>query len=83
MTEQLVDNCLDTYAHELTRIDVLGPNRRLVFTVPDPVNPGYAQVTSRLILPADVMVTLAYMAAGAHRAQVSLDLLAFQPRIAN
>ena len=37
----------------------------------------------KLILPADLMVTLAYMAAGADAQSISPELLALEPRIVN
>jgi hypothetical protein len=64
-------------------LDALGPNRRLVFTVPSVDSPGYENVVVKLILPAEIMVTLAYMAAGADRETISPELIAHETRTAN
>lgn len=46
----------DTFVCDLSRVDRLGANRRLVFTVPD----GRLNlVVVRLIVPADAMLTIA------------------------
>ena len=41
------------------------------------------QVVVKLILPADLMVTLAYMAGGVEAGQVSPELLALETSVAN
>jgi hypothetical protein len=58
-SDRLIDNGVETYCHSLARIDSLGPNRRLVFTVPSVDSPGYQNVVVKLILPADLLTTLA------------------------
>jgi len=67
MSDFLIDQAAEVYCHQLARIDNLGPVRRLVFTVPDVTSPGYQNVVIKLIVPADYLVTLAYMAAGADK----------------
>ena len=44
MADLLIDQACDMYCHGIARIDTLGPCRRLIFTIPDPVNPGYQNV---------------------------------------
>jgi hypothetical protein len=83
MSDRLLDQAPDLFAHRLARIDALGPNRRLIFTIPSIEGDGYEHVVVKLILPADFMVTLAYMAAGADRTTISPELLALEPRTAN
>jgi hypothetical protein len=75
MTEHLLDQATDVYCHKLARIDHLGPNRRLIFTVPS--------VEGGLIVPAEVMAAVAYMAAATDPTRASLELLALEPRMAN
>jgi hypothetical protein len=67
MTEHLLDQATDVYCHKLARIDHLGPNRRLIFTVPS--------VEGGLIVPAEVMAAVAYMAAATDPTRASLELL--------
>jgi hypothetical protein len=74
MTKHLLDQA---------SIDHLGPNRRLIFTVPSVEGGQYEQIVVKLILPADLMVTLAYMAVGAQPGLVSPELLALGPCVAN
>jgi hypothetical protein len=72
------------YCHRLARIDTPGPNRRLVFTIPSIEGPaGYENVVVKLILPAELLTTLAYMAAGADRETISPELIALEPQTAN
>jgi hypothetical protein len=73
----------DMYCHGIARIDVLGPNRRLVFTIPSLESPGYQQVRIKLILPAELMATLAYMAIGVDQGTISPALLALETERAN
>jgi len=64
MSDKLVDqNYPDTFACELSKVERLGANRRLIFTVPGIEGDGYKMVVAKLIVPADYMVTLAYMIA--------------------
>jgi hypothetical protein len=83
MTEHLLDQAADVYCHRLARIDVLGPNRRLIFTVPDVQGGQYQQVVVKLIMPAEVMATLAYVAAATDPTRASLELLALDTGRAN
>jgi hypothetical protein len=39
--DRLSDQASDVYCHGIARIDTLGPNRRLVFTIPSVTSPGY------------------------------------------
>jgi hypothetical protein len=82
MSERLIDQAVDTFCCRLFRIDPLGVNRRLIFTVPSVDDPGYHHVAAKLIVPTDFMTTLAYMAAGDENA-VSRQLLALETHIAN
>jgi hypothetical protein len=83
MSDLLLDQAPDMYCHRIARIDVLGPNRRLVFTVPSIDSPGYENVVIKLILPAEVMMTLAYMAVSADRDTISPALIALESSTAN
>lgn len=83
MSERLIDQAVDMYCHGLARIDALGPNRRLIFTVPTTDTPGFENVVVKLILPAELLTTLAYMAVGADRGTVSPALIALEPTTAN
>jgi hypothetical protein len=87
MADYLLDNAPDMYCHQLARIDVLGPNRRLVFTMPA-TNPqdaarGEQVVVIKLIVPAELLADLAFKAAGADRDTVSPQLIAFEGGRAN
>jgi hypothetical protein len=84
--QHLIDQISDTYCHNLARIDRLGLNRRLIFTVPDVGSPSYQTVVAKLIIPADFMVTLAYMAIGRPQPpeqRLSSALLCLDTDIAN
>jgi hypothetical protein len=85
MSDFLIDQACDMYCHGIARIDVLGPNRRLVFTIPSLEQPGYQNVTIKLILPAELMVTLGYLALGTKRptATYAPELLALDTERAN
>ncbi|WP_407174554.1 hypothetical protein [Bradyrhizobium sp. STM 3562] len=83
MNDRLIDQAPDMYCHRIARIDALGPNRRLVFTMPSVDGDAYENVVVKLILPAEVMMTLAYMAAGADRETISPELIAHETRTAN
>lgn len=82
-TDRLFDQAQDLYCHSIARIDTLGPNRRLVFTIPSIDSPGDQNVVVKLILPAELMVTLACLAIGADRNAFSPELIALEPRNAN
>jgi hypothetical protein len=82
-SDRLIDQAPDLYCHGIARIDTLGPNRRLVFTVPSIDSTGYQTVVVKLILPAELMVTLAYLAVGADRGTFSPELIALEPHNAN
>jgi hypothetical protein len=73
----------EMYCHGIARIDKLGPNRRIVFTVPRVDGDGYQDVVVKLILPAELMMKLAYMVAGADHENVSPELIAHQTGRAN
>lgn len=83
MADFLIDNACDMYCHGVARIETLGPNRRVIFTVPDTTSPGYQNVTIKLIMPAELLATLAYLAAGADRNAISPQLLALETGKAN
>jgi hypothetical protein len=80
---KLMDQACDMYVNDIARIDALGPNRRLIFTVPSVDEPGYENVVIKLILPAELLVKLAYMAVGADRETISPELIAHETRTAN
>jgi hypothetical protein len=64
MSDRLVDqNYPDTFVCELTKIERLGSNRRLVFTVPSADEPTYKSIVAKLIVPADMMADVAQMLA--------------------
>jgi hypothetical protein len=54
----------DVFIGELTRVERIGANRRLIFTMPDPMDPRCRAIVAKLIVPAEYMATLAYMLAG-------------------
>ena len=81
--DRLIDQACDMYCHAIARIDTLGPNRRLVFTIPSLESPGYQSVVIKLILPAELMATLAYMAAGVDQGTVAPELIALETGRAN
>src|SRR5580704_12183524 len=67
----------DVFIGELTRVERIGANRRLIFTMPDPMDPTCRAIVAKLIVPADYMVTLAYMIAGdGPKPAAAADLLA-------
>jgi hypothetical protein len=66
-SDRLIDQAQDVYCHDIARIDVLGPVRRLIFTVPATDSTGYHHVSVKLILPAELMLTLGWMALGTKR----------------
>ncbi len=82
-SERLIDQACDLYCQDIARIDTLGPNRRIIFTIPSIDSTGYHNVVVKLILPAELMMTLACLAAGADANNVSPKLLAVQTNIAN
>jgi hypothetical protein len=55
----------DAFCDALTRIERIGSNRRLVFTVTDPSNPGGLSrvVAAKLVIPAELMAEIAQMIA--------------------
>jgi hypothetical protein len=54
----------DIFLGELTRVDRIGLNRRLIFTLPDPIESNHRVIVAKLVVPADYMATLACMLAG-------------------
>jgi hypothetical protein len=78
----LIDQTIDIFCEKLERVDVIGPNRRLIFTVTS-VEADCSNVASKLILPADFMAQLAYIVAGADRNLIAPELIALETRIAN
>jgi hypothetical protein len=82
--DRLIDQACDLYCHGIARIDTLGPNRRLVFTIPSIDSTGYQQVVVKLILPAELMTALACMAFGADASSAAdRQLLALETHTAN
>jgi hypothetical protein len=82
-SERLIDQACDVYCQDIARIDTLGPNRRIIFTIPSIDSTGYHAVVVKLILPAELMMTLACLAAGVGANSVSPELLAVQTHTAN
>ena len=81
--DRLIDQACDLYCQDIARIDTLGPNRRIIFTIPSIDSTDYHNVVVKLILPAELMMTLACLAAGADVNNVSPELLAVQTHTAN
>jgi hypothetical protein len=81
--DHLIDQAPDLYCHGIARIDNLGPNRRLVFTIPSLDGSRYQNVVVKLILPAGLLTTLAYLAVGADRNTFSPELIALETTSAN
>jgi hypothetical protein len=77
LSDRLIDQACDMYCHGIARVDALGPNRRLIFTIPSLDSPGYQNVVVKLILPAELMTALAYMAIGADE-NASRQLIALE-----
>jgi hypothetical protein len=80
---RISDNACDVYCQDIARIDVLGPNRRLVFTIPSVECPGWQSVTIKVILPAELLAKLACMAVGADQNDTAPALLALETGRAN
>jgi hypothetical protein len=55
----------------------------LIFTVPSAEDKGYQDVIVKLIVPAELLTTLAYMAIGADQESVSRDLIVLETGTAN
>jgi hypothetical protein len=84
MADHLVDNACELYCHGIARIETLGPCRRLIFTSPDVSYPGSQTVVIKLIMTAELLATLSYMAAGADQSGgISPALLALETERAN
>jgi hypothetical protein len=83
MSDMLIlDNATTIYCHQISRVEKLGPNRLLIFTIPSINDPGFHEVTVKLILPAEAMDKLAHLAIDTD-ATVSRELIALVPRVAN
>jgi hypothetical protein len=82
-SDRLIDQAHDLYCHGIARIDTLGPNRRIIFTVPSVDGAGYQNVVVKLILPAELLGALAYLAIGADRNTVSPALIGLETRNAH
>jgi hypothetical protein len=85
LRRQIIDpgNKPDIFCSDLSLVHSIGSNRRLIFTIPDVENPDFGLVVAKLIIPAEHMVTMIYMAANADESTVSRQLLAFDPRSAH
>jgi hypothetical protein len=85
--DRLIDQAHDLYCHGIARIDTLGPNRRLVFTIPSVDSSGYQNVVVKLILPAELMMTLARLAVGCDRGDgrptIAPEMIAFGTETVN
>jgi hypothetical protein len=81
--DRLLDQAHDLYCHGIARIDTLGPNRRIIFTVPSVDSTGYQNVVVKLILPAELLGALAYLAIGVDRNTISPELIALETHTAN
>jgi hypothetical protein len=74
----LNDQALDYFCAELTRIDRLGCNRRLIFTIPSTEGGQWKTVQVKLIIPADYMVTLGVLIASDGTANAGNSLAMFE-----
>jgi hypothetical protein len=79
----LIDQAPDYFVHAIARIESLGPNRRLVFTIPSLEHPDSRNVVVKLVMTAELLAQLSYMAAGAAPANISPELLALETSTAN
>lgn len=81
MTRRLIDQAPDMFVGELARIDNLGANHRLIFSLPTIDNDGYSNVQIKLIVPADYMVTLGALILGHARGDrdTALARFVFEP----
>ena len=63
----------------------MGPNRRLIFTIPSIDCPDAQTIVVKLVMSAELLATLSYMAAsaGAVPANISPELLALETTTAN
>jgi hypothetical protein len=83
MASNVFDNGASTiYCHQVAKIEKLGPNRLLVFTMPSLNDPSFEEVQIRIVLPAEAMNALAHMAIDID-GTVSSELLALVPGVAN
>ena len=79
----LVDNYVtETYCHELARIDRLGLNCRLIFTVPSVDSPNFRSVVAKLIVPLSMTRTIGMMTLGAQNDATAV-LLSYEADMAN
>ena len=83
MSDYIQDNACDVHCHTLARIDVLGPCRAADIPDPSVERPNEQQVTIKLIMTAELLAQLSYMAAGADQNTVSPALLALETERAN
>ncbi|MET4040461.1 hypothetical protein ABIC03_002152 [Bradyrhizobium sp. RT6a] len=65
------------FVGELSRIDSLGANQRLIFTLPTVDGDGYSNVQVKLIVPADYMATLGALILGHARGERDTALARF------
>lgn len=79
----LNDQAADYFVHGIARIEALGPNRRLVFTIPSIEHSDTQNVVVKLVMSAELLAQLSYMAAGAVPANISPELLALETTTAN
>lgn len=90
MAELIDQNYPDTFVCELSRIERLGSNRRLVFTVPSVEENGLRSIVAKLIVSAEYLPTVVNLLArevyDGQRTGVDLDqsvLKAFESNVAN
>lgn len=81
----LVDQAADYFVHAIARIDHLGPNRRLIFTIPSIDCPDAQTIVVKLIMSPELLAQLSRMsaAAGAMPANISPELLALETSTSN
>ena len=77
MTELMADQVADTFACELSRIDKLGSNRRLIFTVPSAEMDECKVVVARIVIAADSLPALMAVLAGKPKPATTPELFAF------
>ena len=83
MSNHLVDEGPDVYCHRLARVDALGPNRRLVFTLPSATDQGWETVVMKIIMPADAAMALVRMIAQTDLATAPIELVNLECAVAN
>jgi hypothetical protein len=87
VADRLIDQAADIYCHHIARVDHLGTNRRIIFTLPCLDSDGYQQVQVKLIVPEDLIPTIINLLASSterldQHSRVAV-LRSFEPKTAN